>query len=204
MLPSARAVHEKWGIPTSVVIAQGALESEWGTKHPGNEYFGVKSHGSTGPTTSIATHEVGAGGRHAERDSFRAYASLAEAADDYGRFMTTQPRYRHAFEHTDDPHRFVQEVAKAKWGTDPDYAEKVNGVIDRHRLTRHDAPEQTASSSAPNAKALWAAVAQRGRDAMRASLGEQEVRLGATNVISPQATAPPQTQAAMPTLRLRR
>jgi flagellar protein FlgJ len=148
MLPVARAVHQRWNVPTSVVIAQAALESGWGTSHPGNEYFGVKSHGTTGRTTSIETHEVDASGRHAERDSFRAYGSLAEAADDYGRFMTAQPRYAEAFRHSDDPHRFVQEIGRAGWGTDPAYAAKVNQIIDRHHLTQYDAPAPSAATLA--------------------------------------------------------
>ena len=224
MLPAAQAVHEKWGIPTSVTIAQGAFESGWGTRAPGNEYFGVKAHGYAGPTQAIDTHEFGATGRHHEKDSFRAYGSIAEAADDYGRFMTTQRRYAHAFEHTDDPHRFVEEVGKAGWGTDPHYATKVNSIINRHNLTQHDAPGRTASlpragikstdlahsdgprpqPSVPDANAYWAAVAQRGRDAAGARLSEspsmrsgREAEQGVTNTVTPQ------TQATAPTFRIR-
>ncbi len=224
MLPAAQAVHEKWGIPTSVTIAQGAFESGWGTRAPGNEYFGVKAHGYAGPTQAIDTHEFGATGRHHEKDSFRAYGSIAEAADDYGRFMTSQSRYRHAFEHTDDPQRFVEEVGKAKWGTDPHYTEKVNGIIKHHNLTRYDALEQAANSSGsgikptelaqsdgprpqpsvPDANAYWAAVAQMGRDAAGARLSEapsmrsgREAEQGVTNTITPQ------TQATAATLRIR-
>ncbi len=215
MLPVARQVHEKWNIPTSVVIGQGAHESQWGQVAPGNEYFGVKAHGTTGPTRKLGTHEDDAKGHHFEKARFRAYGSMAEAGDDYGKFMTSQPRYKHAFEHTDDPHRFVQEIGKAGWGTDPHYAEKVNSIIRHHNLTQYDAPHQAAATSAaptgtvghppaatseprvtlPDAKALWAAVAQRGRDAAAAN--------AATAAQAGQQVSAPTQQINAPTVRLR-
>ena len=186
------------------MIGQGAHESQWGQVAPGNEYFGVKARGTMGPTSKLGTHEDDARGHHFVKARFRAYGSMAEAADDYGRFMNEQPRYKHAFEHTDDPHRFVEEVGRAKWGTDPRYAEKVNSIIKHHNLTQYDAPRQAAGTSAapaevgcqpPDAKALWAAVAQRGRDAVAANAA-------AAAQAGYQASAPTQ-QITAPTVRLR-
>ncbi len=83
-----------------------------------------------------------------ETDGFRSYASLQDAADDYGRFLNTQPRFKTALAHTDDPHRFVQEIGKAHHATDPHYAAKVTGIIDQHGLTKYDvAPKRVTGSS---------------------------------------------------------
>ncbi len=213
VLPAAQAVHEKWGIPASVTIAQGALESGWGARHPENEYFGVKGHAPDGSSTKLTTHEVTHGHRHPERDGFRAYGSLEEAADDYGRFLNTQPRFKAALEHKDDPHRFVQEVGKAHYATDPDYVAKISGIIDHHGLTRYDAaPVQVAGSPTPgrrpfdapqspaagaggaeplDARAHWLAIARRGRETAITGLGAAPAQEAAA------------TRAATPTSRQR-
>jgi hypothetical protein len=41
-LPAARAVQKKWGVPASVLIAQGAQETGWGRYVKGNAYSGIK------------------------------------------------------------------------------------------------------------------------------------------------------------------
>ena len=177
-LPAAQAVHAKWGIPVSVTIAQGAVESTWGETHPGNEYFGVKGRAPDGASSRLNTHEAVGDHRHLERDSFRSYASLQDAADDYGRFLNTQPRFKTALEHRNDPHRFVREVAKAHYATDPDYAAKVLGVMDQHGLTKYDdtpqrvaGPSPQLKSAAPfDARAHWSELAKKGHEIAAASL----------------------------------
>ena len=53
MLPHAQAVHEKYGVPVSVTLSQGALESQWGTKAPDNVYFGVKGYAPDGKSVML-------------------------------------------------------------------------------------------------------------------------------------------------------
>ena len=177
-LPAAQAVHAKWGIPVSVTIAQGAVESTWGETHPGNEYFGVKGRAPDGASSRLNTHEAVGDHRHLEKDSFRSYASLQDAADDYGRFLNTQPRFKTALEHRNDPHRFVREVAKAHYATDPDYAAKVLGVMDQHGLTKYDNTRQQVAGSSPqlksaapfDARAHWSELAKKGHEIAAARL----------------------------------
>ena len=149
-LPAARATQEKWGVPASVTLAQGALESAWGTTHPGGEYFGVKGQSPDGRSVSLATHEEKGGKLHGETDSFRSYGSLGESADDYGRFLATNKRYSAAFDHKDDGERFIHEVAKAGYATDSHYESKIRSIIDHHDLTRYDKPQfQNTTQAAP-------------------------------------------------------
>lgn len=157
-LPAAQAVRDKWRVPVSVTLAQGALESGWGTAHPSNEYFGVKGKAPDGKSAAIATHEEIHGSRHAEKDAFRAYGSLEQSADDYGRFLNVNRRYAEAFQHTDDAHRFIHEVAKAHYGSDGLYENKIRSIIDHHGLTRYDKPREL--TEAEITKALWANTAR--------------------------------------------
>ncbi|MGC8854009.1 MAG: glucosaminidase domain-containing protein, partial [Halothiobacillaceae bacterium] len=62
-------------------------------------------------------------------ESFRVYGSIPAAFDDYVNFLTTNPRYSEALKHAGDRERFVQELQKAGYATDPRYAEKILAIL---------------------------------------------------------------------------
>ncbi len=138
LLPIAQSVKQTWGVPIAVLIAQGALETGWGQHVKGNAYFGIKGKSESGGSVSFATHEVVDGKSITIHDSFRAYASLQEAADGYGEFLRSNPRYAAAFAYTDQPDRFVDTAAAAGYATDPDYAHKLKSIIRAHGLAAYD------------------------------------------------------------------
>ena len=122
----------------SVLLAQAAHESAWGRHVKSNAYFGIKGKSPSGASTSFKTHEVVGGKSVTITDSFRAYKDFAEAADDYGRFLSQNPRYKACFSHTKDPGKFVDALAGAGYATDPDYASKIKNIIRRYGLTDYD------------------------------------------------------------------
>lgn len=204
-LPAARAVKERWGVPVSVTLAQGALESQWGTAHPGNEFFGIKGKAPDGRSVRLATHEETSGRLHRETDGFRAYGSLEQSADDYGHFLSTNKRYAAAFDHKDDAHRFIHEVAKAHYASDSNYEHKVGAIIDHHDLTRFDHKQTQPLTETEISKALWANTA---RTALPGAGSTQEVArapwLGQAGLPhgTEQAAATAQSWAQTPRLRL--
>jgi flagellar protein FlgJ len=137
-LPAAVAVKAKWGVPIAVTLAQGALESHWGTQAPGNAFFGIKAHGAARAVT-FQTHEESGGKMHTENDAFRAYASIGEAADDYGRFLTENKRYARAFLYKNDPDRFVHEVAAAGYATASGYEFPIKSIMAFNGFKEFDA-----------------------------------------------------------------
>lgn len=137
-LADAKLIKAKYRIPVSVLIAQAALESGWGRDVKGNAYFGIKSHGTSGATTQFKTTEFINGKATSLSDSFRAYASFKEAAEDYGRFLTTNPRYKAAFFHTSDPLKFADQLQIAGYATDPRYAAKLKAIITTYNLSEYD------------------------------------------------------------------
>jgi flagellum-specific peptidoglycan hydrolase FlgJ len=137
-LPSAKAVKIRWGVPVSVLMAQSAQETGWGRHVVNNAYFGIKGMAPTGGTVAFQTTEVIHGKVIHKTDSFRAYAGFAQSADDYGRFLSQNSRYKNAFLHKNDPVRFVQEMAKAGYATDPKYAQHILAIIRSHHLTQYD------------------------------------------------------------------
>jgi len=127
----ARDIAALSGIPIEVVLAQSALESNWGRTVEGNAFFGVKGKSATGNSTTFATHEVTASGKRvSETDEFRAFASYAEAAADYASLI--QRKFPAAFAYRDDPVKFANSVAKQHYATDPHYGEKLGSIIRAH------------------------------------------------------------------------
>lgn len=138
VLPHARIVKGKYRVPVSIVIAQAALESGWGRYVKGNAYFGIKAHGTVGATTTFGTTEFVGGKRISISDSFRAYTSFREAAEDYGKFLTSNPRYSSAFAYTKDPFKFAEQLGIAKYATDPRYVDKLKAIISTYNLDEYD------------------------------------------------------------------
>ena len=136
-LPAARSVKNNFRIPISVCLAQSALETGWGRSVVGNAYFGIKA-GAGHKSVTTTTHEVIGGNVVKVTADFRSFASFDEAADDYGSFLTTNPRYRPAFDHTDDPEAFAKAVANAGFATIPDYGNKLVNIMRTHSLEDFD------------------------------------------------------------------
>lgn len=138
LVPVAQAVKKKWGVPIAVLIAQGAQESGWGQHVKGNAYFGIKGKAPGGKSVNFATHEVTDGKSVAITDAFRAYASLEEAADDYGQVLKNNPRWATCFAYSDQPDKFIDHLAS--YATDPDYAQKLKKIVRDHELADYDKP----------------------------------------------------------------
>ena len=130
-LVEVKIISVRTGIPVEVLLAQSALESNWGRTVKGNAYFGIKGKSATGKSTTFSTHEVTLSGqRVSEIDEFRAYTSYAEAADDYASLI--QRRFSAAFAYRNDPEKFVDAVARLGYATDPQYAAKLKSIIHSH------------------------------------------------------------------------
>ncbi|WP_338405119.1 glucosaminidase domain-containing protein [Citrobacter koseri] len=63
------------------------------------------------------------------KDSFRSYDSLEQSADDYGRFLSVNKRYATAFSYPNDPEKFIHEIAKAEYATNPAYEKNIVNII---------------------------------------------------------------------------
>lgn len=137
-LADAKSIKIKYKIPVSVLISQAALESGWGRHVKDNAYFGIKAHNSSGATTSFKTTEFVNGKKVSISDSFRAYKNFRESAEDYGKFLTTNPRYKSAFLHSKNPEKFAEAIHAAGYATDPQYSNKLKSIISKYNLSEYD------------------------------------------------------------------
>ena len=89
----------------------------------------------TGPSVPILMyHEVS---RHPHA-AFRRYNSMEESFIDHGLFFVENGRYASAMAVRDDPRAFAAAINRAGYATDPSYASKLIGLMDRYNLYRYD------------------------------------------------------------------
>ncbi len=138
MADAAERAAQRLGTSREVVLAVAALESGWGrhmandaSGRSSNNLFGIKADRRwQGDAVVASTQEYidGQSGRFDE--AFRRYDSAAESVEDFATFLLENPRYTTALEHAADSERFLVELQRAGYATDPNYARKLLGVLD--------------------------------------------------------------------------
>lgn len=136
--PHAEQAARRLGVDPRAIVAQAALETGWGQHimhHPdgrsSHNLFGIKADNRwSGPQVGARTLEFRDGALQREQASFRAYASPAESVADYAEFIAANPRYRDALA-TGDAARYLEELQRAGYATDPDYANKIMSIFNQ-------------------------------------------------------------------------
>jgi flagellar protein FlgJ len=143
--PYARQSAERLGTTTNTVLAIAALETGWGqsmlkdaTGNSAHNYFGIKATGSDQQYTRNATTEFVNGIPRQVQAKFKSYKDPADGMHGFADFILENPRYSKALEHADQPERFLQEIQRAGYATDPDYAKKAISIL--HQIERRAAP----------------------------------------------------------------
>jgi flagellar protein FlgJ len=139
LLPHAQAVGAASGIPARFMLGQAALETGWGKAEirgadGQNSYnlFGIKAgNGWKGRTVDIVTTEYVNGKAQKQVDTFRAYDSYADSFRDYANLLRGNARYQNVIAQGQDAAGFAQGLQQAGYATDPAYAQKLMGVIQR-------------------------------------------------------------------------
>lgn len=143
ILPHAKVAASELGVAPQLVVAHAALESGWGKREirtpdgrNTHNLFGIKADKSwQGASVEVSTTEYVAGIAQRRVEKFRAYASYAEAFQDYARFLGKQ-RYDAVRNQGDDAHAFAQGLQRGGYATDPAYAKKVSSVANGATLKR--------------------------------------------------------------------
>lgn len=147
----AKQAAEKIGLSPAVMLAQSALETGWGkyviTKSDGqssNNFFNIKADKSwQGDKAAKASLEFEDGVAVKKQSNFRAYNNIAESFDDFVNFLQQNPRYKSALKTTANPTEYLNELQKAGYATDPNYAQKIINVLSRSEF--NDAIKSVAS-----------------------------------------------------------
>jgi flagellum-specific peptidoglycan hydrolase FlgJ len=95
----AVTLEAETGLPAQVLIAQWALESEWGAKPAGHaNYFGIKKAARHEKCCTVTTHEVVKGKSVVLDLEFADYDSLDASCRDYAWLITNGQPYREAWQ----------------------------------------------------------------------------------------------------------
>lgn len=165
---AAKASKKKYGVPRAVTIAQSMLESGWGrsgltTKY--NNYFGIKCGATISPyqkgCVALASYEYVKGKKKKYVSRFRTYSSMEKSFLDHGRLLDYADRYNAAFKYPNNPDKFIREVHKAGYATDPNYSTLVINLMKKWNLHRFDVVKKAKPDPNRALITAWAPAAQR-------------------------------------------
>jgi LysM repeat protein len=138
---------ERGGVPASIILAQGILESGAGSSDlakVANNHFGVKCSGSwKGKTYYKKDDDKDADGNLIE-SCFRKYDDVAQSYYDHGEFLR-DPKKHHRYgflfklDRTDYK-SWARGLQSAGYATNPSYADQLIDLIERYKLYENDRP----------------------------------------------------------------
>lgn len=126
---------KKTGIPASITLAQGLLESGIGNSSlakEGKNHFGIKCHTDWTGKTMLLDDD-------APNECFRVYPNAEASYIDHSMFLTTKPRYSNLFLiPKEDYQSWARGLKSAGYATNPQYAEILIGLIEKYKLYELD------------------------------------------------------------------
>ena len=130
----AMSQQEEYGIPASITLAQGLLESAAGRStlaREGNNHFGIKCHADWQGASMLRDDD-------APDECFRVYENAEESFRDHSIFLTRR-RYQPLFEYeVTDYASWARGLSRCGYATDPNYADRLITIIERYSLYLYD------------------------------------------------------------------
>ena len=134
------AVQEmkRTGIPASITLAQGIVESNSGESNLAkkfNNHFGIKCKSDWKGETTFQDDDT-------KQECFRVYPNAAASFKDHSDFLKNRPNYAALF--TLDPvddSAWAYGLKKAGYATASDYPKKLLKIIDDYELSQYNFPE---------------------------------------------------------------
>ncbi|WP_026730460.1 glucosaminidase domain-containing protein [Flavobacterium denitrificans] len=124
-----------YGIPASIILAQGILESGAGKGDlalEANNHFGIKCHKDW----------LGESVRHDDdsaQECFRKYPHASESYRDHALFLVGKKRYESLFTYEKDDYKaWAKGLRACGYATDPNYPDKLISYIERYNLHQYD------------------------------------------------------------------
>ena len=127
---------KQFGIPSSICLGQGILESGAGTgplSSLANNHFGIKCHQDwAGPSVKYDDDSA--------QECFRKYDQASESYNDHALFLKGRKWYNPLFKlDKADYKSWAKGLKAAGYATDPKYSEKLIAIIERYHLDQYDA-----------------------------------------------------------------
>jgi len=130
----AEKQQKEHGIPASIILAQGLLESGAGQSRlslASNNHFGIKCTDWKGEKIYYDDDAKG--------ECFRKYNKVLESYEDHSSFLKTRTRYAFLFDlNSSDYEGWAYGLKKAGYATDPTYPFKLISLIETYNLHQYD------------------------------------------------------------------
>ncbi|MEY4926101.1 MAG: hypothetical protein RI894_537, partial [Bacteroidota bacterium] len=135
---------ERSGIPASITLAQGIVESNASNSklaREGNNHFGIKCGNDwTGDNIQVEDDDYDSQG-NLLKSCFRKYKRPEESYLDHTDFLMNKQRYQQLFSlATDDYKGWATGLKSAGYATNPKYADILIKTVEENKLTEYDKP----------------------------------------------------------------
>ena len=124
-----------YGIPASITLAQGILESAAGTSRlavQANNHFGIKCHNDWSGEKIYHDDDK-------NNECFRKYNRAEESFIDHSQFLKDRARYSFLFElDKTDYKAWAKGLKQAGYATDPNYPTRLINLIEKYDLHKYD------------------------------------------------------------------
>ncbi len=131
----AKREMKEYGVPASITLAQGILESQSGKSRlaiEGNNHFGIKCHDNWKGDKIL--HDD-----NKSQECFRKYNNPEESFKDHSKFLAERKRYAFLFRlPITDYEAWARGLKKAGYATDPTYPDKLIYIIEKYHLNKMD------------------------------------------------------------------
>lgn len=132
---TALAEQEKFNIPASIKLAQGIVESKYGTSRlatQNNNHFGIKCFSRKCKKGHCSNYTD-----DSHKDFFRIYGSAWESYRAHSKFLSGKDRYKGCFD-CKTYGEWAKCLKKSGYATAKHYAETLTGIIERYGLWEFD------------------------------------------------------------------
>jgi len=161
IIPAAQQATEGKDVYTSVMIAQAALESAWGTSvlasEPNHNLFGVKGNYNGQSVNMYTLEDAGEQNYYGIYDNFRKYPSYKESMDDYVDKIVNGIKgapmfYSGAWKSRTNSYQDATRYLTGRYATDTAYYAKLNRIIEQFGLTKYDNGNATTIAASTEEK----------------------------------------------------
>ena len=152
------------GVPASITLAQGMLESGYGNSplaKKANNHFGIKCHNDwTGQSFKVDDDKKG--------ECFRKYRSVKDSFRDHSKFLKGKKRYAFLFDlKITDYKGWAKGLSKAGYATNKRYAKLLIELIERYDLNKYVTNEEIVKNKHRKLKGKVSHIEAKGSDAFK-------------------------------------
>lgn len=149
--PLAVKISREFDLYPSILLAQAALESNWGSSELASHYcnlMGVKAIAGLPSVNLITSEQDHSGHSYQVKAAFRKYRDWQESLEDYANVLETE-QFRAVHRHQSADYHQALQALRGNYATDVHYDKKLEAIIKAFDLTKYDEQVVHADTKRP-------------------------------------------------------